>query len=138
MLRRLRHLRTVPLAFLIIILAFQTAPAFAGLNLCIGVDGHLEIESQDAGCCPSPHAVETGLSLAKEGDACASCIDVSLGDHAASTLANPASPAVQVFLPPPVLLERLKILRLSASSSQERGVPDYPSLMAIRSVVLRV
>ena len=56
----------MPLAFLIVVFAFQTSPAFAGLNLCIGVGGHLEIESEEAGCCPSQKAVATEMTLTQE------------------------------------------------------------------------
>lgn len=138
MLKWLRLLGSMPLALLVVVFAFQTSPGFAGLNLCIGAGGHLEIESVEAGCCPSLKTAAPELTLAQVEGACASCIDVSLGGHSENTMAKSASPTAQVFLPTPALLERIKPLRLSSSVSLDRGKPDAPSLAAIRTIVLRV
>lgn len=134
---RLHPLRIALVTGLIVLLGFQTSPAFAGLNLCIGIDGHVEIESEDGGCCPSRPSVAVNRVVAEEEDSCSSCIDVSLGGSGEKAVAgSPVSPAE--FSPsPPFLLERLK-------PSTARPLTSYPgrfcsqSQLALRSIVLRV
>lgn len=138
MFRWLRHLRSMPLALLLALQAIQISPAFAGLNLCIGADGHFEIESQSGECCPSRMGEAPESTLDREEGACDSCIDVSLGENEIRTLASAKTPTFQEILPAPHPSEKLPSFRPARTAFLSRGFPTEPSLTAIRSVVLRV
>jgi len=130
-------LRLLPLACFLFLLVFQASPAFAGLTLCIGESGHMEIEVEDAGCCPSKTRSESGPAYALAEEDCESCIDVCLGNHEPDAWAKPGAPGYQGFPLRASVLERLDPLP-STPILPHQGLPIEPSLAALRSIVLRI
>lgn len=138
MLRRLRSLSSSPLAFLLVLLVFQASQGFAGLNLCIGQGGHVEIEPAGAGCCPGSDSHPAEPARIQDTSPCASCIDVSLGDRDAGPLTAAAPGMPTVFLPPSIVLERMSPQASGPASARDQGNPPGMSLAAVRSIVLRL
>jgi hypothetical protein len=128
----------MPLASLLILLFLQASHGFAGLNLCIGRDGHVEIESAVAGCCPGLDRKDSDLASIQEQSPCASCIDVSLGNLDAGPMTAPGATVQSVFLPPPTVLERVSPQVPSPASAIDQEAPPGMPLSAVRSIVLRL
>jgi hypothetical protein len=128
----------MPLASLLILLVLQASHSFAGLNLCIGQDGHVEIESAEAGCCPGLDRKDSDLASIQDQAPCASCIDVSLGDLNASPMTAAGATVQSVFLPPPAVLERISPQVPPPASAFDQEVPPGMSLCDVRSIVLRL
>jgi hypothetical protein len=129
---------SLPLAFLLMLLVLQASHGFAGLNLCIGRDGHVEIESADAGCCPGLGQETSDHALIQEQAPCASCIDVSLGNLDSGPMAAAGAGMQKVFLSPPLVLERVSPRASAPASAFDQEIPPGISLSAVRSVVLRL
>jgi hypothetical protein len=74
--RKIVHLA---LLALISVSTFFSSPGFTGLVLCLGNDGHFELESSINGKCGTSAASAHGPSLiaADEESHCGSCTDVS-------------------------------------------------------------
>lgn len=136
--KRLQFLRILPLACLFLLQLVQASPAFAGLNLCIGEEGHVEVEVQESPCCPSQTGFPLEATFAVESDDCTSCIDVGLAHQ------DPQPPALQENASGKVLPSLSRWLGVRASGSPSlsasalTGPSDAPALQALRTVVLRV
>ena len=150
MLQRLQH-HTKPLIWAILVLMTMfplSQHALAGMVVCIGFDGHVEVENGWTGDCATPEQVrahehhaflETVRELEQEEDDCGECVDIplltSLSENRVVTL-NPVAPVVPSIYD--ALLALIVPARTPAPSAAELGYDVRPSepLLALRSVVL--
>ena len=139
----LRSILTPVLLFCILV-----APGAAmGTVVCIGIDGHVQLEAARHGRCrsltvpPSAWQSPTGGTRA-EADHCGSCVDIPvlIGD----TREYPgsiAAPPAQLYVPVPVLTVSIAILGIDLTPALSLvSSPPFlrPVILALRTVVLLI
>lgn len=136
MVRRLQFVLSSILVLIFSLHLLISSPALAGLNLCIGDNGHLELGTDESDCCP-PVASGFEASFVVSKEVCLSCIDVALGDHGFGPQAIFKVHSPVTFFHP-ALLEYLQPFQPAPTAHLSRILPSPPTLTAIQTVVLRV
>ena len=77
---RPKHTMTATALTLAALLVLSSATQVAGVVVCVGLDGHIDIESIFEGCCVSGPAGARGdaAELSASDSACGDCTDVQL------------------------------------------------------------
>lgn len=77
---RPKHLSTATALTLAALLVLSSASEVAGVVVCVGLDGHVDIESISEGCCISDKVVSrsNAVELPATGSGCGDCTDVQL------------------------------------------------------------
>ncbi len=123
------------LALALVLVAGSFAPG--GLFVCLGLDGHIAVESTAGGCEDERSAPGAGADTRCTEDDCGSCLDLGLDRSAParSTLAgDPDAPLDPVVLPYGVELDPARAIVLHAPGS---APPSERRFAATRSTILR-
>lgn len=130
------------LLFLVSAAALLNAPVLSGLVLCMGQDGHLELEYSINGRCSAGDeaAREAALHAAAGENHCGPCTDVSLigavEESFRSAKVTVLHAGLDLLLPAPVPafhLERIATVLLA--QPPPGGSPHLPHLLTVRLLV---